>query len=189
MTCLELHGNLTLVTVREIDEWIHSYLSVEKQWSWDNRHLVDIVYGSTLRSLTEPEVSQKVAGMLVADLDKVRFYVDGNEQKEFVRQIANDTKVVIEPIDVFDYRYCMVEVSETPVVYQLSYEGRYDPEQLSVEVSRISLATGLQCDLMYPFYSEEMFYPLKVEASVPTRSYIVCDSGMRTGLTRLPITS
>ena len=189
MTYLELQGSLTTVTVREIDEWIHSYLSVEKQWSWDKRHLVDIAYGSTLRSLPEPEVSHRIAGMLVQDLVKVRFSVDGSEQTDFFRQITNDTRVVIEPIDVFDYRYCMVEVSETPVIYQLSYDGRYDPEQLSVEISRIALASGVQCDFMYPFYSEEMLYPLKVEESEVLRSYVVCDSGLRTGLTRFSTTS
>jgi hypothetical protein len=184
-TRLEIHAKLTQVLVREIDEAIHAYLVATGEWSWDESSLVSIQYGSSQRLISEPGYSEKLAGVLVHDLDTFRLTVGGVEQNDFPGQIRCDTKIVMDDIEYSDYDYCMVEVTECPVIYQFESLGGYKPSELTFEVNRVVVANGLQCEFFYPYYEEECFYPIPPDFGPVLRSYVVDPWGKRSIINRL----
>lgn len=183
-TSLEIHAKLTSVLVREIDESIHAHCVSTGRWSWDAENLVDVQHEKSTHAIFEPEYSDKLSGVLVHDIDSFRLFVDGVEQKNFPGQIRCDTTLTIEEIDYIDYDYCMVEVKECPVVYQFESLAGYLPSHLTFNVSRISIATALQCDFFYPYYEEECFYPLPPDFGPILRSYVIDPAGLRSVIVR-----
>ena len=60
----------------------------------------------------------------------------------------------------------------------------YFEDKLKFDISRVVLATGVECDIMYPFYDDEMFIPKNSVETQILRSYIVDPSGHRVALQR-----
>jgi hypothetical protein len=184
-TSIEIHAKLTSVLVREIDESIHAHCVLTGMWSWDAEGLVGVRYGDSTHAICEPKCSEKLSGVLVHDIDSFRLLVDGVEQKDFPSQIRCDTTLTIDEIDYNDYDYCMVEVKECPVVYRFESLAGYFPSHLTFNVSRTTIATGLQCDFIYPYYEEECFYPLSPNFGPILRCYVVDPCGRRYKVKRL----
>ncbi len=78
----------------------------------------------------------------------------------------------------------MIEVSENIEKFEFVFEGTYFEDELKFEISRVVLATGVECDIMYPFYDEEMFIPQNSVETQILRSYLVDPWGKRLILQR-----
>jgi hypothetical protein len=189
MTTLTISANVTRVKVRQLDEFIYSHLIQRAEgetvrWDWDLTMYDEIFYGKTLRTTPEPEIDQDIAGILVQDVDTLTLSVNGELRKDFVSEVKYSTELVIAPQDVYDYSYAMIEVSENIEKFELVYDGSYFEDKLKFDISRIVLATRVECDIMYPFYDEEMFIPQSAVDTKLLRSYIVDPSGHRVALQR-----
>ena len=190
MTTLTISANVTRVKVRQLDEFIYSHLIQRAEgetvrWDWDLTMYDEIFYGKTLRTTPEPEIDQDIAGILVQDVDTLTLSVNGELRKDFVSEVKYSTELVIAPQDIYDYSYAMIEVSENIEKFELVYDGSYFEDKLKFDISRIVLATRVECDIMYPFYDEEMFIPQSAVDTKLLRSYIVDPSGHRVALQRL----
>ena len=189
MTTLTISANVTRVKVRQLDEFIYSHLIQRAEgetvrWDWDLTMYDEIFYGKTLRTTPEPEIDQDIAGILVQDVDTLTLSVNGELRKDFVSEVKYSTELVIAPQDIYDYSYAMIEVSENIEKFELVYDGSYFEDKLKFDISRIVLATRVECDIMYPFYDEEMFIPQSAVDTKLLRSYIVDPSGHRVALQR-----
>jgi hypothetical protein len=190
MTTLTISANVTRVKVRQLDEFIYSHLIQRAEgetvrWDWDLTMYDEIFYGKTLRTTPEPEIDQDIAGILVQDVDTLTLSVNGELRKDFISEVKYSTELVIAPQDIYDYSYAMIEVSESIEKFELVYDGSYFEDKLKFDISRIVLATRVECDIMYPFYDEEMFIPQSAVDTKLLRSYIVDPSGHRVALQRL----
>ena len=190
MTTLTISAKVTRVKVRQLDEFIYSHLIQRAEgetvrWDWDLTMYDEIFYGKTLRTTPEPEIDQDIAGILVQDVDTLTLSVNGELRKDFVSEVKYSTELVIAPQDIYDYSYAMIEVSENIEKFELVYDGSYFEDKLKFDISRIVLATRVECDIMYPFYDEEMFIPQSAVDTKLLRSYIVDPSGHRVALQRL----
>jgi hypothetical protein len=180
---------VTRVKVRQLDEFIYSHLIQRTEgetvrWNWDWTRSEEIFYGKTLRTTPEPEIDQDIAGILVQDVDTLTLSVNGELRKDFVSEVKFSTELVIAPQDVYDYSYAMIEVSENIEKFEFVFDGSYFEDKLKFDISRIVLATRVECDIMYPFYDEEMFIPQSAVDTKLLRSYIVDPSGHRVALQR-----
>ena len=189
MTTLTISANVTRVKVRQLDEFIYSHLIQRAEgetvrWDWDLTMYDEIFYGKTLRTTPEPEIDQDIAGILVQDVDTLTLSVNGELRKDFVSEVKYSTELVISPQDIYDYQYAMVEVSEDVVKYEFVFGGTYFEDKLKFDISRVVIATGVECDIMYPFYDDEMFIPKNSVETQILRSYIVDPSGHRVALQR-----
>ena len=189
MTTLTISANVTRVKVRQLDEFIYSHLIQRAEgetvrWDWDLTMYDEIFYGKTLRTTPEPEIDQDIAGILVQDVDTLTLSVNGELRKDFVSEVKYSTELVISPQDIYDYQYAMVEVSEDIVKYEFVFGETYFEDKLKFDISRVVLATGVECDIMYPFYDDEMFIPKNSVETQILRSYIVDPSGHRVALQR-----
>ena len=190
MTTLTISAKVTRVKVRQLDEFIYSHLIQRAEgetvrWDWDLTMYDEIFYGKTLRTTPEPEIDQDIAGILVQDVDTLTLSVNGELRKDFVSEVKYSTELVIAPQDIYDYSYAMIEVSESIEKFELVYDGSYFEDKLKFDISRVVLATRVECDIMYPFYDEEMFIPQSAVDTKLLRSYIVDPSGHRVALQRL----
>ncbi len=189
MTTLTISAKVTRVKVRQLDEFIYSHLIQRAEgetvrWDWDLTMYDEIFYGKTLRTTPEPEIDQDIAGILVQDVDTLTLSVNGKLRKDFVSEVKYSTELVIAPQDVYDYSYAMIEVSENIEKFEFVFDGSYFEDKLKFDISRIGLATRVECDIMYPFYDEEMFIPQSAVDTKLLRSYIVDPSGHRVALQR-----
>ncbi len=189
MTTLTISANVTRVKVRQLDEFIYSHLIQRAEgetvrWDWDLTMYDEIFYGKTLRTTPEPEIDQDIAGILVQDVDTLTLSVNGELRKDFVSEVKYSTELVIAPQDIYDYSYAMIEVSENIEKFEFVFDGSYFEDKLKFDISRIGLATRVECDIMYPFYDEEMFIPQSAVDTKLLRSYIVDPSGHRVALQR-----
>jgi hypothetical protein len=190
MTTLTIAAKVTRVKVRQLDEFIYSHLIQRAEgetvrWDWDLTMYDEIFYGKTLRTTPEPEIDQDIAGILVQDVDTLTLSVNGELRKDFVSEVKYSTELVIAPQDIYDYSYAMIEVSENIEKFEFVFDGSYFEDKLKFDISRIVLATRVECDIMYPFYDEEMFIPQSAVDTKLLRSYIVDPSGHRVALQRL----
>ncbi len=189
MTTLTISAKVTRVKVRQLDEFIYSHLIQRAEgetvrWDWDLTMYDEIFYGKTLRTTPEPEIDQDIAGILVQDVDTLTLSVNGELRKDFVSEVKYSTELVIAPQDIYDYSYAMIEVSESIEKFEFVFDGSYFEDKLKFDISRIGLATRVECDIMYPFYDEEMFIPQSAVDTKLLRSYIVDPSGHRVALQR-----
>ncbi len=189
MTTLTISAKVTRVKVRQLDEFIYSHLIQRAEgetvrWDWDLTMYDEIFYGKTLRTTPEPEIDQDIAGILVQDVDTLTLSVNGKLRKDFVSEVKYSTELVIAPQDIYDYSYAMIEVSENIEKFEFVFDGSYFEDKLKFDISRIGLATRVECDIMYPFYDEEMFIPQSAVDTKLLRSYIVDPSGHRVALQR-----
>ncbi len=189
MTTLTISAKVTRVKVRQLDEFIYSHLIQRAEgetvrWDWDLTMYDEIFYGKTLRTTPEPEIDQDIAGILVQDVDTLTLSVNGKLRKDFVSEVKYSTELVIAPQDIYDYSYAMIEVSESIEKFEFVFDGSYFEDKLKFDISRIGLATRVECDIMYPFYDEEMFIPQSAVDTKLLRSYIVDPSGHRVALQR-----
>lgn len=189
MTTLCISANVTRVKVRQLDEFIYSHLIQRTEgetvrWNWDWTAYEEIFYGKTLRTTPEPEIDQDIAGILVQDVDTLTLSVNGELRKDFTSEVKYSTELVIAPQDIYDYQYAMIEVSENIEKFEFVFEGTYFEDKLKFDISRVVLATGVECDIMYPFYDEEMFIPQNSVETQILRSYLVDPWGKRFMLQR-----
>jgi hypothetical protein len=189
MTTLCISANVTRVKVRQLDEFIYSHLIQRTEgktvrWNWDWTRSEEIFYGKTLRTTPEPEIDQDIAGILVQDIDTLTLSVNGELRKDFISEVKYSTELVIAPQDIYDYQYAMIDVSENIEKFEFVFEGTYFEDKLKFDISRVVLATGVECDIMYPFYDEEMFIPQNSVETQILRSYLVDPWGKRLMLQR-----
>ena len=190
MTALCISANVTRVKVRQLDEFIHAALVRNRtesglvSWTWDSVVFHEFSYGNKPRIVSQPEIEHDIAGILVQDVDTLTLSVNGELRKDFVSEVKYSTELVISPQDIYDYQYAMVEVSEDIVKYEFVFGETYFEDKLKFDISRVVLATGVECDIMYPFYDDEMFIPKNSVETQILRSYIVDPSGHRVALQR-----
>ena len=191
MTALCISANVTRVKVRQLDEFIHAALVRNRtesglvSWTWDSVVFHEFSYGNKPRIVSQPEIEHDIAGILVQDVDTLTLSVNGELRKDFVSEVKYSTELVIAPQDIYDYSYALIEVSESIEKFELVYDGSYFEDKLKFDISRVVLATRVECDIMYPFYDEEMFIPQSAVDTKLLRSYIVDPSGHRVALQRL----
>ena len=190
MTALCISANVTRVKVRQLDEFIHAALVRNRtesglvSWTWDSVVFHEFSYGNKPRIVSQPEIDQDIAGILVQDIDTLTLSVNGELRKDFISEVKYSTELVIAPHDVYDYSYAMIEVSENIEKFEFVFEGTYFEDKLKFDISRVVLATGVECDIMYPFYDEEMFIPQNSVETQILRSYLVDPWGKRLMLQR-----
>ena len=189
MTNLCLTANVTRVKVRQLDEFIYASLVRDENsqlihWNWDVSVFDEIRYGRTYKIIPEPEIDLDLAGILVQDVDTLTLSVNDQKRNDFVMEVKYSTELAIAPQDIYDYPYAMIEISEDIVKYEFVFEGTYFEDKLKFDISRIVLATGVECDIMYPFYDDEMLMPQSTVETDLLRSYIVDPTGKRFLLNR-----
>lgn len=186
---LSISAKVSRIKKREIDKFIYEMLTREGNmtpfgWELDTSCIVDVNYKNKIQKIEEPEIVLDFSGILVQDIDSMTLRVNGEIQKDFVKQIKFHTDLEIFHQNNYSSEYAMIEVSEDRINYALEINEEYDSKKIWCGISRNLIATDVLVCWMNLTYNNEFIYQTRPVETKVIKSYVVNPIGERVLLER-----
>ena len=186
---LSISAKVSRIKKREIDKFIYAMVTREGNmtpfgWEWDISCIVDVNYKNKIQKIEEPEIVLDFSGILVQDIDSMTLRVNGEIQKDFVKQIKFHTNLEIYHQNNYSSEYSMIEVSEDRINYELEINEKYDSKKIGCGISRNLIAENVLVCWMNLTYNNDYICQTRPVETKLINSYVVNPIGERVLLER-----